>query len=196
MNQDEFIISSLKESAETKIKTADLCRADLKRALQMLIASVNNRGKIMFCGNGGSAADAQHLAAELVIRLSHTFPRPGIAAIALTTDTSVITAGSNDLGFANVFARQVEAIGHPEDVLIVLSTSGNSENITAALNAAAEKNIRSIGFLGGDGGAAKDLVTVPVIVPSESVQRIQETHITLGHILIEMLEKDLFEKND
>lgn len=194
MNRKQFIDGQLRHSAETKIQTIEACEDSVLRSVELILGSIRNRGKLMLCGNGGSAADAQHLATEMVIRLSHDIERPGIPALALTTDTSILTAGGNDIGFDNVFARQVEALGNPEDVLLVISTSGNSVNILNALKMAKEKNIKSIGLLGGTGGKCKDKVNIPIIIPSDNTQRIQETHITLGHIIIEIVERDLHEK--
>jgi D-sedoheptulose 7-phosphate isomerase len=192
MDKSSFIRDQLTQSAEIKRTAIEACSVSLIRASELIIASYRNRGKLLLCGNGGSAADAQHFAAEMVIRLSHDLERPGLPAIALTTDSSIITAGGNDIGFNNVFARQVEAIGHPEDILLAISTSGNSENIIKALEMAKEKSIKSIGLLGSTGGRAAGLINIPVIVPSANTQRIQETHITLSHILIEIIERELF----
>jgi len=192
MDKIAFITGQLKESSQVKLQSVDACKTALSKAVDLIVASHRNRGKVLLCGNGGSAADAQHLAAELVVRLSHDIHRPGLPAIALTTDASILTAGGNDIGFTNVFARQVEALGHPEDILIVISTSGKSENIIRCLEMAREKNIKSIGLLGSGGGYAADLVNIPIIVPSANTQRVQETHITLGHILIELIERELF----
>ncbi|TFG98501.1 MAG: SIS domain-containing protein [Calditrichales bacterium] len=184
----------LQESAETKTRAIQTCTEPLQRAADLILGSIRNRGKLILCGNGGSAADAQHLAAEMVVQLSHNFKRPGLPAIALTTDSSILTAGGNDIGFDQIFARQLEALGQPEDILLVITTSGNSKNIINALAMAREKNIKSIGFLGGDGGQCVKDVTISVTVPSKNTQRIQETHITLGHILIELVERDLHDK--
>ena len=151
-----------------------------------------NHKKILICGNGGSAADAQHLAAEMVIRLSHDIERPGLPAISLATDSSILSAGGNDIGFDNIFARQVEALGHPEDILLAISTSGNSPNILNALEMAREKELKSVGLLGNRGGKCRELVNIPIIIPSSNTQRIQEAHITLGHIIIELIERELF----
>ena len=194
MNLKQFISEQLEESSKTKILTIDACTPSILKSIDLILGSVRNRGKVMICGNGGSAADSQHLATEMVIRLSHDLERPGLPALALTTDTSLLTAGGNDIGFDNIFARQVEALGNPEDVLLVISTSGNSTNILNALKMAKEKGIKSVGLLGGTGGKCKDFVTIPIIIPSSNTQRIQETHITLGHIIIEIVERDLFEK--
>ena len=194
MNRKQFISEQLEQSAETKKLTIDACTKSVLRAVDLILGSIRNRGKILLCGNGGSAADSQHLATEMVIRLSHDIERPGLPALALTTDTSILTAGGNDIGFDNVFARQVEALGNPEDILFVISTSGNSANLLNALKMAKEKNIKSIGLLGGSGGKCKGQVDIPIIIPSDNTQRIQETHITLGHIIIEIVERDLHEK--
>jgi D-sedoheptulose 7-phosphate isomerase len=191
-DKSNFIREQLLESAAVKTATIEACTPVLLEAAGMIEGTLHNRGKLLLCGNGGSAADAQHLAAELVIRLSHDVNRPGIPALALTTDTSVLTAGGNDIGFSNVFARQVEALGHPEDILLAISTSGNSENIVKAIETAKSRKVRTIGFLGGSGGRCAELVDLAVIVPSHNTQRIQETHITLGHILLEMVERTMY----
>ena len=196
MNIKQFISDQLEESANTKKLTINACSASIVKSIDLILGSLRNRGKLILCGNGGSAADAQHLAAEMVIRLSHDIERPGLPALALTTDSSILTAGGNDIGFDNIFARQIEALGNPEDVLLVITTSGNSANILTALKMAKDKNIKSIGFLGGTGGKCKDEVTIPIIIPSSNTQRIQEAHITLGHIIIEIVERDLHESRE
>jgi D-sedoheptulose 7-phosphate isomerase len=192
MDWQTYIQDNLSESADVKKKTITRCSQDIIRATSLLCEAFEKGGKILFVGNGGSAADAQHLAAELVIRLSHEIKRPGLPAMALSANTSVLTAGGNDIGFEQVFARQVEAFASQTDILVALSTSGNSANIVRALEQAAKMHIKSIGLLGGSGGACKSLVTVPIIIPSVNVQRIQETHITIGHIMLELVEHKLF----
>ncbi|PKL89347.1 MAG: phosphoheptose isomerase [Ignavibacteriae bacterium HGW-Ignavibacteriae-2] len=194
-NKAEFIISSLQESSKVKLEILDKCSDDILKSLEIAVESIENGHKILFCGNGGSAADAQHLSTELVIRLSHDIKRPAIPALSLTTDTSLLTAGGNDIGFDNVFARSVEGLGNKGDVLIAISTSGNSENVLRAVNKAKEKGIKSIGFLGGNGGKLKNLVDVSIIIPSTNVQRIQEGHITIGHIICELIERELYEQD-
>ena len=194
MDVKNFIEQSLKESAQTKLDILDTCKNEIEEAIEALAESVKNGGKIMLCGNGGSAADSQHLATEFMIRLSHDLNRPAIAAIALTTDSSNLTAGGNDIGFENVFARNVEGLGREGDVLIAISTSGNSGNVIKAVEKARETGIVTIGFLGGSGGKLKDAVDIAVVIPSENVQRIQEGHITVGHILCEATERILYEK--
>jgi len=192
MNKKQFILENFEESVKVKSESLSKCSKPLIEASKLIVGSFRNRGKLMVCGNGGSAADAQHYAAEMIVRLSHDIERPGLPAVALTTDTSILTAGGNDIGFDNIFARQVEALGHPEDILLVISTSGNSKNILSALEVAKEKQIKRIGFLGAGGGKCKDVVNIPIIVPSNNTQRIQETHLLLGHILLELIERELY----
>jgi D-sedoheptulose 7-phosphate isomerase len=187
-----FYREQIQQSISVLQKTVTSCEKPLLKAADLLVASFRNRGKLLICGNGGSAADAQHLAAELVIRLSKKIKRPGLPALSLSADTSALTAGSNDLGFDHVFARQVEALGHPEDVLLVISTSGNSPNLLRALHMAVEKRIKRVALLGCGGGKCLELVTIPIVVPSSNVQRIQETQILLGHMLIELVETELY----
>jgi len=190
--REKFIADSLNESAETKKKIAEHCKADISKAIDLIIGALNQKKKILLCGNGGSAADAQHLATEFVIRLSPTIKRPALPAIALTTDTSNLTAGANDLGYDNVFARSVEALGNEGDVLVGISTSGNSESVNRAFLKAREKKMVTIGFLGKDGGAAKGIVDLAIVVPSNDTQRIQEGHITVGHIIFQQVEQEMF----
>lgn len=143
-------------------------------------------GKLLVCGNGGSAADSQHIVAELVGRF--LAERPGYPALALTTNTSTLTAVGNDYGFDHIFARQVQALGSPGDVLLVLSTSGNSRNCIEAVKAARERGLVVHGFLGGDGGKLLPLVDGALVAPSAHTPRIQEIHITMGHLLCQILE--------
>ncbi|MBI3585965.1 MAG: D-sedoheptulose 7-phosphate isomerase [Ignavibacteriales bacterium] len=190
--RQKFILDSLKESSEIKQKIAEQCAGDIAKAIDVIISGLKNKKKILLCGNGGSAADAQHLATEFVIRLNPKIKRPGIPAIALTTDTSTLTAGANDFGYDNIFARSVEALGNEGDILIGISTSGNSENVNKAFQKAKEKKIATIGFLGKDGGKSKALVDLAIIVPSQDTQRIQEGHITIGHIIFQEVEQEMF----
>lgn len=150
-------------------------------------------GKLMICGNGGSAADSQHIAAELVGRFLKE--RPGYAALALTTNSSTVTAVGNDYGYDQVFARQVQGLGRPEDVLVVISTSGNSENCVMAVAEGRKIGMRVHGFLGGTGGQLKDLVDGALIVPSDQTPRIQEIHITMGHLLCQILEERILSED-
>jgi len=192
LDNEKFIIDSLKESSEVKLKIYDNCKAEILLAVQSLVSSFKNGKKLLLCGNGGSAADCQHIATEFVIRLSHNLQRPALPALALTTDSSNLTAGGNDIGFENVFARSIEGLGNDGDVLFAISTSGNSKNIIKAVEKAKEKKIFTIGFLGGSGGKLKDLVDLPIIIPSSNTQRIQEGHITVAHIICELVEDSLF----
>ncbi|HVN48284.1 MAG TPA: D-sedoheptulose 7-phosphate isomerase [Bacteroidota bacterium] len=190
--RQQFIADSLRASSETKQRIALQCADDISKAIDLILTALKNKKKILLCGNGGSAADAQHLATEFVIRLSPTIQRPGIPAIALTTDTSNLTAGANDLGYDNVFMRSIEALGNDGDILIGISTSGKSASINNAFRKAREKNMLTIGFLGKDGGASKELVDLAIIVPSNDTQRIQEGHITIGHIIFQEVEQELY----
>lgn len=191
-NRKEFIEESLNESAATKKLMLEKNFEEINEASDVLIGVVKTGRKIMFIGNGGSAADSQHLATEFVIRLSHDLDRPSIAAIALTTDTSMLTAGGNDIGFENVFARNIEGLGNEGDALICISTSGNSPNILKAVEKAKEKKIITIGFLGKDGGKLIKECDYSVLIPSNNTQRIQEGHITAGHIICEIVERELY----
>jgi D-sedoheptulose 7-phosphate isomerase len=190
--RQKFILDSLKESADTKHKIADQCVSEIIKAIDLIIDAFNKKKKILLCGNGGSAADAQHLATEFVIRLNPNIQRPGLPAIALTSDTTLLTAGANDIGYDNVFSRAVEALGNDGDILIGLSTSGNSESVNNAFRKAREKGMKTIAFLGKDGGKSKELVDLAVIVPSIDTQRIQEGHITIGHIVFQEVEQEMF----
>ncbi|MCU7500868.1 MAG: SIS domain-containing protein [Ignavibacteria bacterium] len=183
---------SLKESAETKLKIGQECSGDILQAADMLMDAFKKGKKLLLCGNGGSAADCQHIAAEFMIRLSHHINRPALPAIALTTDTSNLTAGGNDIGFENIFARLIEGLGNEGDILLAISTSGNSRNIIKAVEKAKSRNMKVIGFLGGTGGMLKDMVDLPVTIPSANTQRIQEGHITVAHIVCELVESGLY----
>ncbi len=194
MNKEKFITESLKESSETKLKIEQACKEDILKAVNILTEVYRNGSKLLLCGNGGSAADCQHIATELMIRLSHHIQRPALPAIALTTDTSNLTAGGNDIGFKNVFARNVEGLGNKGDALIAISTSGNSGNVIKAVEMAHKKGMKVIGLLGGDGGKLKPIVDLPVVIPSSNVQRIQEGHITVAHIICELVEEELYGK--
>lgn len=171
---------------------AELCAATA-RAAEICVAALRAGRKVMLCGNGGSAADAQHWAGELVSRFN--YDRPGLAAIALTTDSSILTAIGNDYGYDRVFARQVEALGAAGDVLFALSTSGNSPNVLAALDAARARGIATVGFTGETGGAMAALCDVCIRIPSRSTPRIQEGHEVLGHAICAMIEAAIFPRD-
>lgn len=162
---------------------------DLVRAVDVCVGALRAGGKLMFAGNGGSAADAQHWAGELVSRFY--YDRPGLAAVALTTDTSILTAVGNDYGYDYTFARQVEALGRGGDVLIAISTSGNSPNVLRAAHAARERGIAVIGFTGEGGGKLAPLCTTCFRVPSSETPRIQEGHEFLGHLLCALIESEM-----
>lgn len=192
LDKEKFIVDSLKESSEVKLKMESACKAEILLAVQTLAEAYRNGKKLLLCGNGGSAADCQHIATELMIRLSHHIQRPALPAIALTTDTSNLTAGGNDIGFENVFARNIEGLGYEGDVLLAISTSGNSPNLIKAVEKAHEKKMFVVGLLGGSGGKLKDLVDLPIVIPSSNTQRIQEGHITVAHIICELVEQELY----
>ncbi len=196
MNLDNFVKNSLIESSEVKLKILDECSGDIIKMVNTVVDSYKNGGKLLLCGNGGSAADCQHIAAEFMIRLSHVIQRPALPAIALTTDTSNLTAGGNDIGFDNIFARLVEGLGIKGDVLLGISTSGNSANVIKAVEKAKEKGLVTIGLLGGTGGKLKDIVDVSIVIPSKNTQRIQEGHITVAHILCESVETIMYGENN
>lgn len=192
LDKEKFIVDSLKESSEVKLQMESACKAEILLAVQTLAEAYRNGKKLLLCGNGGSAADCQHIATELMIRLSHHIQRPALPAIALTTDTSNLTAGGNDIGFENVFARNIEGLGYEGDVLLAISTSGNSPNMIKAVEKAHEKKMFVIGLLGCSGGKLKDLVDLPIVIPSANTQRIQEGHITVAHIVCELVEQELY----
>lgn len=192
MDKIKFIETSLLESAQLKREIFSKCTEQILKAVEVISNAFKNGKKLLLCGNGGSAADSQHIATEFVIRLNPKIKRPGLPAIAITTDSSNLTAGGNDIGFENTFARTVEALGNQGDVLIGISTSGNSENVIRAVKTAKEKGMTVIGLLGRDGGQMKKLCDIAIIVPSNNTQRIQEGHITIGHIISELVEIELY----
>jgi D-sedoheptulose 7-phosphate isomerase len=188
----EQIREQLRESCRVKQSFSDdlLARIELfaVRAAEALAAG----RKLVLFGNGGSAADAQHLAAELVVRLQHD--RPGLPALALTTNTSILTAVSNDYGFEQVFSRQVESLVEQGDVLVAISTSGASQNVVRGVEAGARRGAFRVALTGETGGALADQVDLLVNVPSRDAQRIQEAHITIGHIVCSLIEKIRFQR--
>ena len=157
-----------------------------------IVTSIIDGGKLMLCGNGGSAADAQHLAAELVVRLRPAFNRRGLPAIALAMDTSTITACGNDYSYDMLYSRTLESIGNSGDCLLGVTTSGNSQNIYNAMELAKEMNIQTFGFLGAGGGKVIKLCDEVFLVPGDETGRVQECHITAGHALMEYVEETLF----
>ncbi|SMF63251.1 phosphoheptose isomerase [Tistlia consotensis] len=185
---DRYLATELEEHASVFSATRGVAGAAMGRLLDACEASVRDGGKLLFFGNGGSAGDAQHLATELVVR--YRKDRPALPAIALTVDSSALTAVGNDLGFERLFARQIEALGRKGDVAIGISTSGRSPNVLAALKVARERGLVAAGFT-GHGGAMAELADPLIRVPSDNPARIQEMHIMLGQILCGALERRL-----
>jgi len=180
---------ALIESSEITIKIADTLCSMIERIIELMIEAIKSKKKILIMGNGGSAADAQHLVAELVGRFK--LERKAIPAIALTTNTSTLTAIGNDYSFDKIFGRQIEALAEQGDIVLGLSTSGLSENLIYAFKIAKDLGATTIGFLGKDGGKVKDIVDISILIPSNNTPRIQEAHITIGHIVCEEIEKRL-----
>ena len=187
MNSAEHLDAEWAEHAAVLERTRASVAEAFVRLVEVCSAAVRDGCKIIFFGNGGSAADAQHLATELVVRYRKN--RSAIAAIALTTDTSALTAIGNDFGFDDLFARQVEALCRPGDVAIGISTSGNSENVIRGLRAAKTAGAVTVAFSGGDGGRIVQAIDLALIVPSKTTARIQEMHLLLGHTLCDLLER-------
>jgi D-sedoheptulose 7-phosphate isomerase len=184
----------LLETSSVLTRAAETCVQDAAAGAELLVNSLLDGGKILFCGNGGSAGDSQHLATEFVSTLTVDNSRPAIPAIALTTDTSLLTAVANDFGFAEVFARQVEALGRAGDVLIGISTSGNSVNVARAFEQAAAQGLRTIALTGESGGKLAPMANVAIRVPSTETSHIQECHIAIGQLLAFMVEEQLYPK--
>lgn len=192
-----IVIEQLKESARVKLAAADTLADEIVRAAEIIINAYRKGGKVLLIGNGGSAADAQHIAGELVGRFK--MERKALPALALTTNTSILTAIGNDYSYDVIFVRKVEAFAnHPSDILIAITTSGNSPNILKAVEAAKKQGIKVIGLTGKGGGKLKDMADLSLIVPSDDTQRIQEVHIAIGHIICDLVERQLFagEAND
>jgi len=178
------------DSLEVKRRFFDAESADVQRAADVIAEALKVGGKLLVFGNGGSAADAQHIAGELVNRFLRK--RKALPAIALTTDGGVLTCVANDTGFENVFARQIEALGAKDDVCLAISTSGASPNVVVACKQARAQQMKVVGLLGRDGGSVAALCDVALIVGSNNTQRIQETHNLIGHILCELIESSIF----
>lgn len=186
-------MSELEEHQSTIARLAD-CAGVIEAAGELLTNTLKQGGKILLCGNGGSAADCQHIAAEFVVRYEKK--RKAMAAIALTTDSSILTAHANDFDFETVFSRQVEALGNEKDCLVAISTSGKSKNILRAVEAAKAKGMMVIGLTGAEGGELGKQATVPIIVPSDVTARIQEAHILIGHWWCGSIEEALNVSNN
>lgn len=177
------------ESLDVKRRFFDRSSAEVAEAARLIIAAMRSGGKLLIFGNGGSAADAQHIAAELAFRMGRD--RQALPAIALTTDSSLLTAISNDKHFNFVFARQIQALGRKGDVVLAISTSGNSPNVVEAVNQARALEMTTIGLLGNSGGELAKLVDLSLVVPHHETPRIQEVHITISHIICELVEDEL-----
>ena len=185
----EHFFAGLRDLAELATTVADTMGSDLEQALSMVRETVTGGGTLFFCGNGGSAADAQHMATEYVVRYARN--RRAYPAIALTTDTSLLTAAANDMGFASVFARQVEALARSGDLLVIHSTSGNSPNVLKAAAAARDKGVRILAFSARDGGELRAVADHCVIVPTSRTDRAQELHLCIEHLICDFVEREL-----
>jgi D-sedoheptulose 7-phosphate isomerase len=188
----EKIKSQIRDSADLKLLLleSESILEEIEKASRTIINAFRTNHKLLIAGNGGSAADAQHLAAEFVNKFN--FDRPGLPAIALTTDTSILTSISNDSSFLRVFTRQISALGNEGDVFIAISTSGKSPNLVEALKEARKKRLVTIGFTGTTGSTMKDFCDICIRVPSDETPRVQEAHILLEHILCSLVEEELF----
>jgi D-sedoheptulose 7-phosphate isomerase len=181
--------AALRDLAALATRVADSMQAELERAAEMVRETVAAEGTLFFCGNGGSAADAQHMATEYVVRYMRN--RRAYPAVALTTDTSLLTAAGNDFGFDHVFERQVEALARPGDLLIIHSTSGNSPNVLLAAQAAHARNVRVLSFSARDGGKLRALSDHAIVIPTERTDRAQELHLCIEHIICDLIERTL-----
>jgi D-sedoheptulose 7-phosphate isomerase len=181
----------LNASIAVQGRVADSCATQILAASDAMVLAFNSGNKVLLCGNGGSAADCQHIAAELLLRLTRAVERPALAAVALTTDTSFLTAHGNDYGFDGVFERQVEALGRPGDVLVAISTSGRSENVRRAVRAAKKQGMVTIGLMGADGPLAGD-VLFAVVIPDRDTQHIQEALLPVEHLICLLVERAMF----
>jgi D-sedoheptulose 7-phosphate isomerase len=187
----ESLVGELLELADVAQRSAEALKSEIQALADLVVETLRSGGMLLFCGNGGSAADAQHLAAEYVVRFHSD--RRGLAAHALTTDTSILTAAANDYGFQEVFARQVEALGRSGDLLILHSTSGESGNLLKAAEAARAGGLRTAALLAKGGGRLKGMVDLAVVVPTQSTARAQEMHLAIGHIVCASVDRVLAE---
>lgn len=183
------LVGALRELADTALATAASLEAEMARAADMVRSTVVAGRTLFFCGNGGSAADAQHLATEYVVRYMRA--RRAVAAVALTTDTSLLTAAANDLGFDQVFARQLEALARPGDLLIIHSTSGDSPNVLRAAESARRLGAKVLAFSARSGGALRELADLIIVVPTQRTDRAQELHLCIEHAICELIEQEL-----
>lgn len=187
----DFVSAHFLESADVQKRTLETSLQSILDCADAIASCFRRPNKVLICGNGGSAADAQHMATEFVNRLSSDFERPGLPAIALTTDTSLLTSYANDYGYEGVFERQVTALGQRGDILIGISTSGNSKNVIKAISAANDHGIETVGLI-GEGGKMTSLVQHAVVIPSRDTQYVQETLLTVEHCLCMLVERALF----
>ena len=190
---NENLLKQIEDSISAK-KSLENYYKEIQSSIKLISKSLLKNGKVLLCGNGGSAADAQHLAAEFLVRLRPNVNRQPLAALTLATDTSTLTACGNDYSFNDIFVRPLKAIGNKKDILIVISTSGNSQNIINVLKQAKKMGMKTIGFLGKNGGKVKKLCNIPIVVKSNITARIQESHIFLGHYIFEKVENNLIKK--
>ena len=188
---NDRIAAYLRETAATAERAIEVCADDIAAAADAIARSLSEGGKVLFCGNGGSAGDAQHLATEFVSTLTLDRRRPAIPAIALTTDTSLLTAVANDFGFEEIFARQVEALGRAGDVLVGISTSGNSRNVVRAFEQAASLGVSRVSLTGRRGGALAPAADLAIRVPNDETSHIQELHIAIGQLIAFLVEDEL-----
>tara|TARA_Y100000591_G_C21851176_1_gene711788 strand:+ start:641 stop:1222 length:582 start_codon:yes stop_codon:yes gene_type:complete len=193
MKTSDLFLKDLASNIDSHLKLEGLS-PQIDKAIKIIYRKIKLGGKLMLCGNGGSAADAQHLSAEYLIRLRPKINRMPLPAITLAQDTSTLTACGNDYNFSQIFKRPFQALAKKNDVLIVISTSGNSQNVIEVLKSARLKKITTIGFLGGTGGKCKKFCDIKLIVPSKITARIQECHIFLGHFIFEQVENLILKK--
>ena len=186
---DKYLFKTFEEHSRVLNKSQIVLKKGIKLSSEIIFKSLKKGGTIFWCGNGGSAADSQHIAAEFVGRFKKN--RKPLRSIALTTDTSILTCVSNDYSFEEVFSRQIDALGRKGDVLVAISTSGNSRNVKRAIIQAQKMGLKTIGLLGKSGGTCKNYVDVPLIIPSNNTARIQEIHILIEHLLCEIMEHKL-----
>ncbi|WP_423062942.1 phosphoheptose isomerase [Candidiatus Paracoxiella cheracis] len=197
MDLFQRIKHNFNDSIQTKITAADTLVDPIAQAGELMVQCLLNNHKILSCGNGGSAADAQHFSAEMLNRFEAE--RPGLPAIALTTDASTVTSIANDYSFDEIFAKQIKALGQPGDILLAISTSGHSKNILNAIEAAHLRDVRTIALTGRDGGELANLLNaqdIEIRVPADSTARIQETHLLIIHCLCDIIDRQLFETED
>jgi D-sedoheptulose 7-phosphate isomerase len=194
MNEEDrikFVLGASKDSAALRRKVGEVLAEALVDLSNTMSGIIGAGGRIFICGNGGSAAESSHMAAEMIVRLTSLRNRQALPAMALTADTAVLTAAGNDFGFENIFARQIQGLGGTGDMLLLLSTSGDSADLLRAAEAARGRGMLIAALLGGSGGRLASIVDKKLIVPHKSVQRIQEEHIFLIHLLVELIESDL-----